>query len=261
MEMKFKTIVFAIIFSSAYVFSQFPQIEDIDKHIEDAFSEVEGELTLYFLNAITGGPIHNANVKMDGVGEFKTDEEGKILFPIPEDAFAVIPVSFRANKFIKTDFDLELQAGTLFLNRFSISPEIDLKHIRIVLDWSNKPRDLDAHLVKKGDYHISYRNKKKHADGIAELDRDDMDGYGPETITVREISPNAVYEYYVHDYTHRSSPKTKDLSKKSKAVVKVYGKGKLLHKVRIPQDRIGNTWKVLEIRDRNISLVNKMPKE
>jgi hypothetical protein len=261
MNMKFKYIVYAIIFSSTWVFCQFPQIKDIDQHIEDAFSEVEGELTLYFLNAITGGPIHNANVKMNGVGEFKTDEEGKILFPIPEDAFAVIPVSFRANKFIKTDFDLELQAGTLFLNRFSISPEIDLKHIRIVLDWSNKPRDLDAHLVKKGGYHISYRNKKKHADGIAELDRDDMDGYGPETITVREISPNAVYEYYVHDYTHRSSPKTKDLSKKSNAVVKVYGEGKLLHKVRIPQDRIGNTWKVLEIRDRKILLVNKMPKK
>lgn len=259
--MKLIHIVFSIIFSSACVFSQFPVIKDIDKHIEDTFSEVEGKLTLYFLNAVTGNPIHNANVKMDGVGEFITDEEGKIRFPTPEDAFAVIPVSFRANKFIKTDFDLELQAGTLFLNRFSISPEIDLKHIRIVLDWSNKPRDLDAHLVKRGGYHISYRNKRKYADGIAELDRDDMDGYGPETITVREISPDAVYEYYVHDYTHRSSPKTKDLSKKSKAVVKVYGEGKLLHKVRIPQDRIGNMWQVLEIHDRKISLVNKMPKK
>ena len=259
--MKLNYIVLTIIMSSTWIFGQYPQIKDIDKHMDDAFSEMEGELTLHFFNAVTGNPIHNAIVKMDSIGEYKTNDEGKILFPIPEDAFSVIPVSFRADKYIKTDFDLELQAGTLFLNRFSISPEIDLKHIRFVLDWSKKPRDLDAHLVKKGDYHISYRNKRKYADGIAEVDRDDMNGYGPETITVREISPNAVYEYYVHDYTHRSSPKTKDFSKYSKAVVKVYGEGKLLHKVQIPQDRIGNTWQVLEIRNKKISLINKMSKE
>ncbi len=63
--------------------------------------------------------------------------------------------------------------------------------IRIILDWDKSPNDLDAHLVKDGDYHISYRNKRVADDGAAQLDRDDMNGYGPETITINNVESNS----------------------------------------------------------------------
>jgi hypothetical protein len=237
--------------------AQVPQTRDFMKQIGDSFNELEGNLTLYFFNALNGEPIQNGVVQMLDIGQFETDEEGKILFPIPDDPSANIPVGFLARGFVDTDFTLELEAGTLFLNRFSVSPKIDIKHVRFVLDWGEKPKDLDAHLVKRGDYHISYRDKRKLADGTAELDRDDTNGFGPETITVKKISPDAVYDYYIHDYSDRSDSKTENLSK-SRAVVKVFGEGKLLHNIRVPQDGKGNVWKVLEIRKGKVVLVSNI---
>ena len=101
--------------------AQIPQTRDFKKQIGDAFNELEGNLTLYFFNALNGEPIQNGTVQMLDIGQFETDEEGKILFPIPDDPFANIPVEFRARGFVDTDFTLELMAGTLFLNRFSVS--------------------------------------------------------------------------------------------------------------------------------------------
>ena len=71
----------------------------------------------------------------------------------------------------------EVIAGTIFWNRFTVSPNIEMGSIRIVLDWDKKPKDLDAHFVKEGDYHISYHNMKVSDDGSARLDRDDQNGF------------------------------------------------------------------------------------
>tara|TARA_B100002003_G_C14107305_1_gene532584 strand:+ start:697 stop:1473 length:777 start_codon:yes stop_codon:yes gene_type:complete len=253
------TVIIQFLFAimTVHASAQVPQTRDFMKQIGDSFNELEGNLTLYFFNALNGEPIQNGVVQMLDIGQFETDEEGKILFPIPDDPSANIPVGFLARGFVDTDFTLELEAGTLFLNRFSVSPKIDIKHVRFVLDWGEKPKDLDAHLVKRGDYHISYRDKRKLADGTAELDRDDTNGFGPETITVKKISPDAVYDYYIHDYSDRSDSKTENLSK-SRAVVKVFGEGKLLHNIRVPQDGKGNVWKVLEIRKGKVVLVSNI---
>jgi adhesin/invasin len=93
----------------------------------------------------------------------------------------------------RSDLKFEVMAGSIFQKRFSISPALDIRFLRVVLDWGAEPLDLDAHFVKDGAYHISYRNMKSLADESAALDRDARNGYGPETITVKEISKNASY--------------------------------------------------------------------
>ena len=249
---KIKTI-WLIIFLFSLGFSQ--EQKDPFNQMGDVFDELEGKLSLYFLNALNGKPIPSAKVKMDGIGEFFTDAQGKIN--IPEDPSARIPVSVRKSGFTNTDFTLELLAGTIFLNRFSISPSIPLEHMRVVLDWSEKPRDLDAHLVKKGSYHISYRHKKKAADGVAILDRDDTNGFGPETITVTSLDYNGEYEYYVEDFSNRNK-KSSDKLSKSRGEVKVYGKGKLLHYFRVPQNKKGDTWTIFKIKNGEVIPVNNL---
>ncbi len=93
----------------------FTQVQkDPFNQIGDSFDELEGKLSLYFFNALNGKPIPSAKVKMDGIGEFSTDAQGKIQFNIPEDPSARIPVSVRKSGFTNTDFTLELLAGTLF---------------------------------------------------------------------------------------------------------------------------------------------------
>ncbi len=220
--------------------------DNFKNKFDDVFEEDENEnLTLRFFNALNGEAIPDAIVQIEKFGEFKSDEEGKVRFPIPdEDGF--LQVHFECEKFITSDFKVEVIAGTLFFNRISVSPELDLKHLRIVLDWDATPKDLDAHFVKSNGYHISYRHTRVLTDGSGELDRDDMDGYGPETITIRNIDDLAEYEYLVHDYTNKANTSSAALAR-SKATVKVYGEGRLLYVFQIPQSRKGTEWSVFKL--------------
>ncbi len=225
----------------------------------DVFEELEtGNLTLRFYHALTGRPIEGGTVLIEGTGEFMTDAEGKAVFaPAAEEG--VYQVIFRADGFIPTEFPIEIMAGTLFFNRVSISPMMDIKFVRIVVDWEKEPRDLDAHFVKHGanGYHISYRNMKVLADGSGMLDIDAMQGYGPETITVKEVSTNSVYEYSVRDFSNANNRRSTGLSD-SKATVKVYGDGKLLKVIRVPVQKEGNVWNVFRIEMGQIRELNQI---
>lgn len=224
---------------------------------DDVFEEEEsGNLTLRFFNALNGEAIPNATVTIEGLGEFKSDEEGKVRFPIPDDD-GFLNVHFECHKFITSDFKIEIIAQTLFFNRFSVSPELDLKHLRIVLDWDSDPKDLDAHFWKENGYHISYRHTRVLSDGTGELDRDDMDGFGPETITIRDIDDLASYTYAVMDYTNKSNGSANDLAK-SKATVKVYGEGRLLYVFNVPQGSSGNKWAVFKISEGQFIEINQV---
>ena len=221
---------------------------NFDQTIEDAFQELEGKLTLYFFNTLDGNPIPNAMVRIKEIGDYSTDGKGKIRFPIPENENQKLKVSFRARKYVPSDFEIELIAGTIFQNRFSVSPTMDIKYLRVVLDWSATPNDLDVHFVKENDYHISYRNKKVTKDSDGVLDRDDMNGFGLETIMIKKISGQSEYEYFVHSFSDRNRANSKSLSK-SRATVKVFGEGRLLNMFRVPQDKKVNKWNVDRIRN------------
>ncbi len=225
--------------------------------ISDVFSELDtDQLSLRFLDALTGEGISDGKVLIEGIGSFQTDFEGKLMFDIPPDSY--YNVKFQRQGYIQSEFKIEVMAGTLFFNRFSISPKVPLGTLRVVLDWDKKPKDLDAHLEKRGDYHISYRNTTVSADGVAKLDRDDTNGYGPETITANAVDPGAVYYYFVHDYTNKGRDNCKKLSK-SKASVKVYGgDNRLLHVFDVPRKQIGNHWFVFAIENGKISSQNLM---
>jgi hypothetical protein len=232
------------------------------KHSKQAFEELEdaqleyeeGKLRLWFNDAVTGMPIEGAAIRIEGIGNFITDSRGTVIFPIPEDGTYI--VSFRKNNYIPSDFTIEIDAGTIFTNNhFSVSPEMDLKFVRIVLNWGKRPKDLDLHLVKKNVYHISYRDMRTANDGTAVLDRDDRNSYGPETITITEIDPNGEYECFVHDYSHRGNRDSKKLGK-SRATVRVFAKGKLLYTFKVPPYIKGDTWKVFRIVDGEIKKIS-----
>ncbi|MFO7895819.1 MAG: hypothetical protein R6U84_02690, partial [Candidatus Cloacimonadales bacterium] len=119
---------------------------------------------------------------------------------------------------------------------------------RIVLTWGSRPRDLDAHLSgpqpEGGRFHIWYHNRVL-VGGRDFLDRDDMDRYGPETITIYKPAVGD-YRYSVFDYSNRNSKRSKKLSR-SGARVEVYGQDRLLASFDIPENQTGNSWRVFEI--------------
>jgi len=242
-----KVMHLMLIFNILY--GQFP-------NMEDSFSELDGNLSMYFFNALTGKPVKDAKVTLKGIGTYTSDHNGKIQFAAPNDPFANIPVTITKSGYVKTDFFLELKAGTIILNRFSISPDIPIRHVRMVLDWGKSPRDLDAHFEKKNSYHISYRNRKRTKDGTAMLDRDDTNGFGPETITVTSLDYNGSYEYRIKDYSNRN--RKSDQLSKSGAEVKVYAKGKMMHHFKVPSNMKGSTWTVFKIKNSKIISINKL---
>lgn len=254
--MKSKVFLFVVLLSmTSFIIAQNKQ--GFKSRFEDAIEENEhNNLTLRFYNAITGNPIVNASVTITGQETRLTDADGKILFPAPpEDGF--IEVTFEADGYISGKFNEEIIAGTIFFNRYSVSPILDVNKIRIILDWEQEPGDLDSHFVKENTYHISFRNTRVLADGTGMLDRDDMDGFGPETITVEKADQNSVYGYFVHDFTNREKTNSNGLSD-SKACVKLYGNGQLLQVFRIPQGATGNLWEVFHIENGQIIPVNQV---
>ncbi len=247
MKMKKVLLLLLVVWSQLNLQAQDAR-DKFKNKFDDVFEEEENQnLTLRFFNALTGDPIEGANVTIDDMDPLKSDTLGRVRFPIPEED-GIMQVHFECPKYITSDFKVEVIAGTLFFNRFSVSPMLDLKDVRIVLDWDSSPADLDAHFMKEDSYHISYRFTKVLADGTGELDRDDMNGYGPETITVRNIDDLATYDYFVHDFTDRADKNTSNLSK-SKATVKVYGEGRLLYIFEVPQGVKGNKWSVFQIKE------------
>jgi hypothetical protein len=250
-KLTFYTVIFAFLFVNLAM----GQEDRMRNMLDDEMELMEsGKLTLRFLNALDGSAIQGAKVKVGDIGVFTTDAEGKVRFPeTGEDG--KIEVKFRKEGFIDSDFMVEIIAGTIFRNRYSISPKLDIGFLRVVVDWGERPRDLDAHFLKTGGYHISYQNMHVASDGTAKLDRDDTNGHGPETITVKEVDDGSHYEYYLFDYSNRSNSQSTRLSN-SRASVKVYGDGRLLKVYEIPSNRPGNTWKVFEIQNGEILGIN-----
>ena len=75
------------------------------------------------------------------------------------------------------------------------------KQFRVVLSWGNHHPDLDSHLVvpkstTSASCVVSYQNKNC---GSANLDVDDTDSWGPETVTMTNPHPG-IYSYFVHIY-------------------------------------------------------------
>lgn len=106
--------------------------------------------------------------------------------------------------------------------------------VRVVLRWGATPSDLDSHLVgpgvNGGRFHVWYASRDYYADGstdsptallAADLDYDDTSSYGPESTTIRILTPG-MYYFYVHDFSNGSSTDSTALATSS-AVVQYYG--------------------------------------
>ena len=126
---------------------------------------------------------------------------------------------------------------------YAISPAMtSLDGMRVVLSWGEKPFDLDSHLIFPGG-HI-YFDSKEGTD--ANLDVDDTDSYGSETVTISKKHFGESYIYAVQDYSNKGLPNSNYLSA-SKAKVFVYVGGSLVRSYSVPAGKRGNIWTVFKL--------------
>ena len=99
------------------------------------------------------------------------------------------------------------QLVTVSLSRLLEATESGGREVRIILNWGSRPdqvRDADSHVAcacGTAGRHVYYQNRvHEAAEHKVELDVDDTDWGGPETITLTRPVPGT-YVYWVHDYS------------------------------------------------------------
>lgn len=165
-------------------------------------------------------------------------------------------IQFIANGYVNTEMNVAIYSDSDIYKTVALSPELvaDDDLMRIVLTWGENPDDLDSHLIGPtftGDdnYHIYFSEETYYDydfDGtLADLDLDDTDSYGPETITIHTLNSDGIYHYYVHDYSNRDEEYSTEMSY-SNAQVRVYRGKTLLQKFNVPTNSDGTLWHVFD---------------
>lgn len=156
-------------------------------------------------------------------------------------------VTISKNGYVTTNFNVIVQRSNRYAQNATIAEQSQSDTYQIVLTWSADPRDLDSHMtgtLPSGEtFHTYFRNKNCYYNNkhVCKLDVDDVNGYGPETITV-QVNNTAPYYYYVYKYSGRGSLSS------SGAQVKVYKSGKLLATYNVPTNQGTNDyWNVFSI--------------
>ena len=154
--------------------------------------------------------------------------------------------------------NLENQNGTM-------TPILNENEMRIILTWGESPYDLDSHLTGPAEggnrFHVYYDSKNFYMNNLlySALDHDDVTSFGPETVTIYELS-QGIYRYSVHDFTNRNTNSSYELSNSS-AQVRVYQGSTLISTFNVPSNSDGTLWTVFEMSNGQITPINSITYE
>lgn len=173
----------------------------------NASFEVSGQV----FDAATGQPLAGVLVKIEESGEkaakpmvppdsMVTGSDGRYQFTgVPEGYFQV---SAAKAGYIWI-YDYRRISGSVTMPPFVMSRELPAGRIRFVLSWNELPIDLDAYLwIEDGNFtHLVYHGSVGDSSTVpyAYLDIDDLDSYGPETITITNFY--RAIKYAVHNWS------------------------------------------------------------
>lgn len=181
-------------------------------------------------------------VETDGNGNYNIEGApvGELTQVVESDGF-----------FTRVTPNVTFEEGANNLTIQTMVEHLDQGGYRIVLTWGTTPEDLDAHLtgptgVGSGKFHV-YFGIRQPANSNSTLDVDDLNGGGPETITITAVKQGK-YRFSVHNYTAQGNDGA-DGIKLSPAVVELYDHTGLINTFTPPNTGTAekNTWRVFEI--------------
>lgn len=158
-------------------------------------------------NAVNGQPLAGAAVSVNGGASVITSAAG--TFTVTNVPSGSASIQATATGFFTYTNSFTLAPVPSNTIGFSLSPTISgSSTVRLVLNWGASPSDLDSHLetpvIGGQPHHVYFVNRgSTNFAPFAELDVDDVTGFGPETITISTLSPGT-YHYYIHNFS--SSP-------------------------------------------------------
>lgn len=238
--------------------SQVNSVKPVNRKSKESDLKLEGSVK----SATTGKGIDNAsmifrsgkNQTGSGVAECKTTSSG--YYSVNLDA-GDYTVEISKDGYSEEFFEVRVNDWQDVTNEdFVISESLMEGQIRIVLTWGEMPRDLDSYLEGKTDsgldIDVNFRNReiRENNEIQAQLDTDERDGRGPETITLYNL--NGKYTYRINDFHHTGTLGTSD------ATIKVYLPNSSTPKTyKVPAQAV-NEWTVFEIDHGQIKDINKV---
>ncbi len=208
-------------------------------------------------NALNGQALAGALVRLNGGASVVSGAQGQFTF-------ANVPVSDVSITATATGFIGYSNTFTLVIApsnpiSFAMSPLISSgSTMRLVLNWGAAPSDLDSHLqtpqINGTSYHVYYANRGTlFADPFAALDVDDVNGFGPETITITNFF-TGTYHYYIHNFS--GSPPLAGCG----ATAQLYTGAGLVAAVQVPATGVGDYWYVARIdgASRYVTIINQI---
>ncbi|RKZ53384.1 MAG: hypothetical protein DRR08_27400 [Candidatus Parabeggiatoa sp. nov. 2] len=208
-----------------------------------------GIATGQLLNAFNGQGVSNATLNIRSginvtsgtlVATTTTDSQGNYRLDLPGGNYTIEAL---INGYTSTYFPIVCIGNHTADNQnASITPTINAGEIRIMLTWGARPLDLDSHLLTPniggGRYHIYFRSRGRQSSApYAQLDVDDVNSYGPETITIYQSHPGT-YHYFVYNFSGSPAMTT------SGAKIEVYSATGLVKSYNIPLSGTGRYWNV-----------------
>ena len=257
--------------SGFVTFIQYVSIENATKkymgtsYLVPGDSKITGGFGGKITNAVTGNGVDNVtltiyrgwdNISYDSpVKTLKTNETGYYKYR-PTNIFGVnfglnsgnYTVVATKENYASTTFNIVILPDQDKDGQDGVMSPLTTGDYRVVLKWGSTPADLDSHLTAQtasGNYeHVYFNNEDGY---VSNLDRDDRNGEGPETITVTGFDKlKNGFTYSVHDYTNRNSTSSSAMSY-SGATVQVYLANQLIRTYNVPTGKVGTVWKVFSI--------------
>lgn len=182
----------------------------------------------------------------------ETDPKGAFRTELEADDYKI---NVEAENYVSETFEFTVRQGESYSGeQFVISPELS-EEARIILEWGAQPVDLDSYLAGSAgglnNIWVCFSDKRASSGGniIAELDLDDINGYGPETTTIYDL--DGEYQFLVFDY-HVTGTMAQ-----YGATVKVYMPGEDPVVIELsPDSGVENLWEVCRIDHGKLEIVN-----
>lgn len=220
--------------------------------LADSPNHVERELRMiHVTDSDSGNPLARARLTVDETLHTATDDDGNAELPDGlSDGRHSLFIESEGHIATKTHFSTT-GGAVQTPPAYSVARVVEGEggSIKVVLNWGFLPADLDLH-VFSGTRHVYFSNMHSSGSDVIDLDRDDTSYEGPETITVHNRNEEAVYKFYIHDYSNKSYPSCSILSQ-SGARVQLTIDNVDIDTYSVPTEKEGIWWHIFDIEESN----------